>query len=70
MGAYNNGVLMSDWFVVDNDVIGGWAITTERTRFLSDAQAAGALFVAEFITEDVAQHVCDVHNEWLNGDRG
>ena len=53
------------WRAQPDDLIGGWCVTfpesDERTP------ATGAVQVADFCREVDAQHIADIHNEWLEG---
>lgn len=50
------------WRAQPDDLIGGFCVTLEsETR----TPAEGAIQLADFCTEHVAQHVADCHNTWL-----
>lgn len=48
------------WIVQRNNVIGSWCVTLDRPGTPGDGNTA----LADFVTEDVARHLADIHNEW------
>lgn len=51
------------WRVSADDLIGGWCVVLEvDTR----TPAEGAFQLMEFVSADLAQHVVDLHNGWLD----
>lgn len=50
------------WKAAPDDVIGGACVLLEAEI---RTPAEGAVPIAQFMTEDVAQHVADCHNTWL-----
>ena len=57
-------LLDTEWFVVENDEIGGWAVATvdaSRTSEI-DRRLPGVYVVAEVISLDVAEHIVYLHN--------
>ncbi len=60
--AFNAEALTARWTAVVNDEIGGWAVSINgRTP------AAGGRMAADMVmTRELADHIADVHNQWLN----
>ncbi|MGK5496362.1 DUF2493 domain-containing protein [Streptomyces sp. URMC 125] len=55
------------WKAQEDDLIGGWCVTPLED---SRTPAEGAPTIADFVSEDDARHIADVHNKWLEGTRG
>ena len=53
--------LAATWYARANDLIGGWCVMPSDEPPSSDIPA----IVADFATETIAQHVADLHNDWL-----
>ena len=53
------------WFPVKNDLIGGWSVATIDKPCSQLDLKKGEIEVADFISEDLARHMADVHNAWL-----
>lgn len=54
-------VLSSVWYAVPNDLIGGWVVRT-----VDEPPSYGHGYdVADFMTEDIAKYVAELHNEHL-----
>ncbi len=53
-----------EWFVVENDEIGGWDIATVDAEYTSqiNRRQPGVFVVAECICLDVADHIVYLHN--------
>jgi hypothetical protein len=52
------------WYAVPNDLIGGWDISNVN-KPESQRNPYGEEFeIGSFLTEEVAQHIVDVHNTW------
>jgi hypothetical protein len=50
------------WRAQQDDLIGGWCITdADDPR----TPAEGAVTVADFVSEDAAKHIAELHNEWM-----
>ena len=49
------------WYAQPNDVIGGWCVMTVN----KPPGEAKVQEVADFVTEEAARHVADIHNRWL-----
>lgn len=60
--------LNTKWYVVVDDLVGGWAITNVD-RPMSDRSYCrpytGRAIADGFWDRDHAQHVVDLHNTWL-----
>lgn len=55
-------MLQSEWFVVQDDLIGGWAITTvDKPLSEIDFREPGTYVVAEMISKDMADYVVYLH---------
>lgn len=48
------------WYALRNDVIGGWCVMPAN-----QPPSWGIPEVADFVSEQVASHIADLHNEWL-----
>jgi hypothetical protein len=53
-------VLTLKWFAVANDTIGGWSVMIDERP-----PSMGGLELGCFISEDIACHLVDLHNESL-----
>lgn len=51
------------WYARPNDLIGGWSVMPVDGR-VSD----GWPEVADFVTEDLAEYIADLHNKRLTGE--
>jgi hypothetical protein len=55
-------LLTKRWRAQPEDTVGGWCITLEEDpRSPSD----GALAIAMFLSEELANHISDIHNQSL-----
>jgi hypothetical protein len=59
----NTGYLYYRWFVVKNDMIGGWCVMP-----LDEPPSYGVAPVAEFLSRECADHVAQLHNTWLDSE--
>jgi hypothetical protein len=50
------------WFARENDLIGGWCVMPA-----DQPPSEGTPEVADFIRQDVAEHIAELHNAWLDG---
>jgi len=56
-------ILEARWYVLRNDLIGGWAVATCEAEALSECPARlGCCVVADLFTESVAHYIVDLHN--------
>ena len=56
-------ILNSKWYVVENDVIGGWAVSTvDKSVGDTDPRQYGVYIVGEVLSLDVAEHIVELHN--------
>ena len=56
-------ILDAEWYVVENDVIGGWAISTVNLPVSGiDPRKYGVYIVGEMLSIRVAEHIVDLHN--------
>jgi len=56
-------ILEARWYVLRNDLIGGWAVATCEAEALSECPARlGCCVVADLFTESVAHYIADLHN--------
>jgi hypothetical protein len=51
----------SEWFVQPNDLIGGYSIMPEDRP-----PSSGAPEIACFVSREHAEHIVELHNEWLH----
>lgn len=50
------------WKAIPNDAIGGWCVVPEsETR----TPVEDATTLADFTTQEIAEHVAEAHNDWL-----
>jgi hypothetical protein len=49
------------WYARENDLIGGWCIMP-----IDLPPSSGVPDIGDFLTQEVAQHVADLHNDWLD----
>jgi hypothetical protein len=61
MGAIVN-YLSQRWRAQPDDMIGGWCVTPEADK---RTPAQGAPQLADFSTEELARHIAQLHNVWL-----
>lgn len=58
-------LLAARWWPREDDTIGGWCVmTADQPPSMADWQR-GELQVGSFLGEDVARHVAELHNTWL-----
>lgn len=56
-------ILDAEWYVVQNDLIGGWAISTvDRPLSEIDFREHGVYVVGEVISLAIADHIAELHN--------
>jgi hypothetical protein len=58
--------LSMKWYAVADDVVGGWAVATVNepvSSFLG--YGTGRALFEGFFDKDHADHVVELHNEWL-----
>lgn len=53
------------WAPVEDDTIGGWCVIDAADP---RTPAEGAVSIASFVTQDVAEHMATFHNRWLAGE--
>jgi hypothetical protein len=53
--------LDKEWFAMPEDTIGGWCV---KTNELPPSQSYEGE-VATFISQEVAEHIANIHNTWL-----
>lgn len=53
------------WYVVDNDLIGGYSIATTNKPESQHNVYEGDYTVGTFMTLHSAQHLVQLHNNWL-----
>lgn len=59
---WNEDMLGVRWQASEDDVIGGWCVQPEGSSMPSD----GGLEVASCVTAELAEHLADLHNSWLD----
>jgi len=62
MGALVN-FLTQKWRAQEDNLIGGWCVTPAGDP---RTPAEGAPSLADFSTEQMARHVAELHNNWLD----
>lgn len=55
----------SIWYVVVDDLVGGWAITTADTPTSQINPWNGEFEVGVFMLKEAAEHIVKLHNDWL-----
>lgn len=55
------------WYVIENDLIGGWSIGTEDRPVSQYNYPGDYRVVADVLSKELGQHIVDVHNTWLEG---
>lgn len=64
-GALPEDYMNSRWYAMPDDLIGGWCIMLSQ-----DPPSRGGYGVGDFISEEAAKHVAQLHNTWLLGEVG
>lgn len=59
---WNDDMLQVRWQAAEETTIGGWCVQPEG----SSPTHEGGLEVACFVTEELAEHIADLHNAWLD----
>ncbi len=60
--------LTQKWYVVENDIVGGWAISpydkplSEHNTTSSEPER----YIADAMSKRTAAHIVEIHNSWLN----
>jgi len=54
------GYLNTPWFARENDLIGGWCVMP-----VDEPPSLGVPEVADFTTQELAEHIAELHNQWL-----
>jgi hypothetical protein len=57
----NTGYLNYRWYVHENDLIGGWCVMP-----IDEPPSYGIAEVADFLTKECADHIAELHNNWLD----
>jgi hypothetical protein len=55
----------SVWYPVVNDLIGGWAISLWNKPMSQHNHNEGEGDIADFMMQDVAEYICNLHNKAL-----
>ena len=64
MSEHTETMLDSEWFVVVDDLIGGWAVATvDKPLSEIDFRDPGVYVVAEMISKDVADYIVYLHEQ-------
>ncbi len=65
-------VLSEKWFVVSNDLIGGWSVVNVEAQFFSEIElpAGRDREILWCWSKDVAEHIADQHNATAIGEEG
>lgn len=59
---YQRHVFQSFWYVCENDMVGGFMINTIDKPASQIDPGKNEFMVAEFMDEEVAKHVAELHN--------
>lgn len=54
--------LTTTWYAQPDDLIGGWCVMPSE-----QPPSAGGPQLADFTSQQIAEHVAGLHNEWLEG---
>lgn len=54
------GYLNYRWYARENDLSGGWCVMPA-----DEPPSQGILEVASFTTRELAEHIAELHNAWL-----
>lgn len=57
------------WYAQPNDLIGGWAIMTGPQPPSAVTRENNLIEVGDFLSESLARHIADLHNEWLEKEK-
>ena len=60
-------LLAVPWYAVVDNLIGGWAVATADKTCADLDWQAGEVQVANFIGEQTARHIAELHNKSTNG---
>lgn len=60
-------VTRDKWFVVDNDLAGGFALSAYDKPLSEQDVAEGEGGIADFCDGEIARHVGTLHNSWVDG---
>lgn len=52
------------WYVVVNDLIGGWSVATANKPESQQNVYEGEYEIATFVIKEVAEHMVKLHNQW------
>lgn len=61
----NTGLLVQPWYPREDDMIGGWCVMP-----IDEPPSQGTPAVASFIDQKTAEHIAELHNNWLKGHTG
>lgn len=53
------------WFAQPDDIVGGWCLMNVDKRPSQARHRAGEWQIADFLSENAARHVAELHNRWL-----
>lgn len=54
------------WYAIVNDVIGGYAVCNTTTRMSDQDYRDGQYGIADFVSQEAAEHIAYLHNTWLD----
>jgi hypothetical protein len=54
------GYLSFEWYARPNDIVGGWCVMP-----VDQPPSDGFPEVANFTTQELAEHIARLHNDWL-----
>lgn len=61
---HTEAMLTSEWFVVVDDLIGGWAVATVNKPLGDiDVRQLGVYVVAEMISKEIADYIVYLHEQ-------
>lgn len=55
------------WYAVVNDLVGGWAVSTIDKPLSQLDPTASEGELADFCSEEIARHIAELHNAWVEG---
>lgn len=67
-GGRSGWLMREKWYVLEDNEIGGWAVANADVGFTSNLNYTNDdRSVAGFVSKEHAEHIVQLHNEWLEG---
>lgn len=61
-----DGHLFETWYSTADTEIGGWIVTNSPKPHEEQDYQQGELVLANFLSEELACHIADIHNQWID----